>query len=123
MGSVNKHQFKDYICRPFCMFFREGQKEAMACQGAQVIYRWVSRGRLNPEVLTRYRKHPRLWEKRDAALAANICKYCPFRVEDCDFTSVSPPPDCEPCGGYILISLLKENGMITSEDLEGGARG
>ena len=123
MTSANKHQFKDYICRPFCMFFREGQKEAMACQAAQVIQRWVSQGRLNPQVLTRYQKHPRLWEKRDAALDADICKHCPFRVKDCDFTSPSPPPDCEPCGGYILISLLKENGMIAPEDLEEVARG
>lgn len=118
MGSLNKRQFKDYICRPFCMFFREGQKEAMACQGAQVVQRLVGQGRLNPEVFTRHQKRPRLWQKRDATLDANICQHCSYRVKDCDFTSASPPPDCEPCGGYILVSLLKENGVITSEDLE-----
>lgn len=118
MGSLNKRQFKDYICRPFCMFFREGQKEAMACQGAQVVQRLVGQGRLNPEALTRHQKRPRLWQKRDATLDANICQHCSYRVKDCDFTSASPPPDCEPCGGYILVSLLKENGVITSEDLE-----
>lgn len=90
----------------------------MACQGAQVVQQLVSQGRLNPEVLTQHQKHPSLWEKRDPTLDANLCRHCSYRVKDCDFTSVNPPPDCEPCGGYILVSLLKENGVITSEDLE-----
>jgi hypothetical protein len=33
--------------------------------------------------------------------------------------SQSPPPECEPCGGYILLRLLKEQHVIDSEDLEG----
>lgn len=121
MGSMNKRQFKDYICRPFCMFFREGQKEAMACQGAQVVQRLVSGGRLNTEVLARHPKRPPLWQKRDETLDAGICQHCSYRVEDCDFASASPHADCEPCGGYIVVSLLKKNGVITSEDLEEAA--
>lgn len=100
------------------MFFVEGQKEAMACQGARVVQRWVSQGRLDPELLTRHQKRPRLWEKRDDTLDASICKHCCYRVKDCDFTSISRHAHCEPCGGYIVVSLLKENGVITSKDLE-----
>ncbi|UCG63992.1 MAG: hypothetical protein JSW12_15230 [Deltaproteobacteria bacterium] len=115
---MSKSQFKGYICRPYCVFFREGQKEAMACQGAQVVERLVAQGRLKPEALARHQKHPPLWQRQDATLDASICQHCSFRLKDCDFTSENPPPDCEPCGGYILVSLLMAKGMLTSDDLK-----
>jgi hypothetical protein len=118
MRSIDKRQFRDYICRPFCIFFGEGQKEAMACQGAQVVQRLVSQGRVNREALSRHQKRARIWKKRDHTLDASLCQHCSYRVKDCDFTSPSPRADCEPCGGYIIVSLLKENGVITSQDLE-----
>ena len=121
MGSINKRQFRDYVCRPFCIFFGEGQEEAMACQGAQVVQRLVSEGRVNRQAITRHKKSARTWKKRDQTLDSSLCQHCSYRVKDCDFTSVSPPSDCEPCGGYIILSLLKENGVITGKDLEDDA--
>jgi hypothetical protein len=118
---MSKQDFKDYICRPFCMFFREGQKEEMACQGAEIIERLVRLGRLNPAALPREGKDSCSWENRDTALEVNVCKSCPFKREDCDFQSERPPPDAAPCGGYILLSLLKAIGIITSIDLEEAA--
>ena len=32
-----KADFKDYVCRPYCSFYKESQKEEMACRGAEVI--------------------------------------------------------------------------------------
>ena len=116
MGKTN---FKDYICRPFCKFFREGEKEEMACQGARVIEQMVRRKRLDPVLLPQHRKTPSLWKNRDPILVAHVCQNCPFREEDCDYQSASPPPDAEPCGGYILLRLLKEKGLISAGDLEG----
>ena len=114
-----KKNFKEYICRPFCKFFREGKKEEMACQGAQVIEQMVRRKRLDPALFPRNGKKPSLWKNRDPVLVAHVCQNCPFKKKDCDYQSECPPSDAEPCGGYILLSLLKEKGFISARDLEG----
>jgi len=114
-----KKNFKEYICRPFCKFFREGEKEEMACQGAQVIEQMVRSKRLDPALLPRNGKKPSLWKNHDPVLVAHVCQNCPFKLNDCDYQSACPPPDAEPCGGYILLGLLKEKGLISARDLEG----
>jgi len=114
-----KKNFKEYICRPFCKFFREGEKEEMACQGAQVIEEMVRRKRLDPPLLPQNGKRPSLWKNHDPVLVAHVCQNCPFQKEDCDYQSACSPPGTEPCGGYILLSLLKEKGFINTRDLEG----
>jgi len=116
---MRKRHFKEYICRPFCRFFREGKKEEMACLGALVVEELVRRRRLDPALLPRNGKRPSLWENRDPVLVARVCHNCPFKKEDCDYQSACPPANAEPCGGYILLSLLKEKGFISDRDLEG----
>lgn len=115
---MSKKGFKDYICRPFCKFFQEGQKEEMACRGARVVELLVQRGRIKSKNLPRNGKDPHLWEKRDSDLETNVCLYCPFYAKDCDFQSITKLPNLEPCGGYILLCLLKQQGSITVVDLE-----
>ena len=115
---MSKRDFKDYICRPFCRFFREGEKEEMACLGAKVLEYLVGLGRLNSEDLPRHGKDPHLWAERDGHLRRYLCTYCDFYAEDCDFQSQYPPPGSEPCGGYVLLSLLMEKGMIDIIDLK-----
>ncbi len=112
-----KNEFKDYICRPFCMFFREGEKEDLACQGSEVIERLVKQGRLHPGQLPRDGKIPGKRWKHDPALDVAVCQPCPFKAQDCDFQSESPPPHAEPCGGYIILTLLKERGILSAHDL------
>lgn len=101
------------------MFFKEGEKEDLACQGARVVEQLVERRKLDIAELPRDGKDPRLWKKHDAVLDASLCQHCLFKREDCDFQSESPPPHAEPCGGYMLLALLKENSIITPLDLEG----
>ena len=115
---MGKREFKNYICRPFCRFFRENQKEEMACRGAWVVEVLVKRRRLKSENLPQEGKDPYLWEQHDADLERNVCQYCPFRAEDCDFQSIKQLSSPEPCGGYILLCLLKQNGSINLIDLE-----
>ena len=49
---MTKKDFKDYICRPFCMFYKEGQKEEMACQGALVVESLVRQRRITIDQVT-----------------------------------------------------------------------
>ena len=46
------------------------------------------------------------------------CGRCDFMEEDCDYQSETRWRESEPCGGYILIKLLSEKGIIDRENLE-----
>jgi hypothetical protein len=100
------------------MFFKEGQNEEFICHGAEVIEAFLQRGRLRSEVLPDSGKSPGLWQKHGDLLNRLVCLSCDFRREDCDFASDHPPADCEPCGGYVLLSLLLENRLISAKDFE-----
>lgn len=107
------------LCRPFCSFFRAGVKEELACQGALVLAALVQRGRLFPGSLPgREGKEPRLWQEEDAELERALCLPCPFARDGCDFHSALRTSTTEPCGGYLLLRLLKEQGRISNADLE-----
>lgn len=90
----------------------------MACRGAYLIESLVQRGRLKSKNLPSNGKAPYLWEQHDSDLVTNVCQNCPFFPDDCDFHSINQLPNLEPCGGYILLRLLKQNGSITLADLE-----
>ena len=113
-----KTDFNAYICRPYCIFFREGEKEEMACFGARVVERLADRHRIDPDRLPRFEKAKRIWMKHKACLEKQVCARCEFKAEDCDFQSAAPPDDAEPCGGFILLCLLLENGLIDHDALE-----
>jgi hypothetical protein len=113
-----KHEFKDFICRPFCCFFRPGEKEELACQGALVAERLVACGLLDPSFLPGgEKKTASVWQASDMLLEARVCGPCPFRDGGCDFRAPVRPADAEPCGGYILLRILRDTGVITAEDL------
>lgn len=120
-----KAAFENYLCRPFCAFFRAGAKEEMACQGALVLAALVQCGRLAPEDLpAAAEKARRLWQAEDQALERVLCGPCPFALDGCDFHSPLRSVATEPCGGYLLLQLLKDAGTISCADLKmapGGA--
>lgn len=115
---MSKAVVQSYLCRPFCSFFHAGVKEEMACQGALVLTELVQRGRLAPEDLPAPEEeaHPR-WQKQDQEMERALCRPCPFAEDGCDFHSARRSPETEPCGGYLLLQLLRDSGMITGADL------
>lgn len=115
---MTKKDFKDYICRPFCMFYKDGQKEEMACQGALVVESLVNQRRISSEQLCLSVKDHQLCLKHKDTLTRYVCRQCPFMKEDCDFQSTSPSDDLEPCGGYIVLACLIENRVIDTRDVD-----
>jgi len=117
-----KADFKDYVCRPYCSFYKESQKEEMACRGAEVIKNLVMQQLIDPDTLPRFEKNGRLWRNYKKNFAKYICAPCPFRIDGCDFMSEAPDTAdverIEPCGGFILLSLLIENDFIDMSSLE-----
>jgi len=112
-----KNEIKDYICRPFCSFYREGEKEELICSGARQIEKMLENGMLDIKELVCDRNGFSVSTAKNAFLEAAVCRKCDFREEDCDFQSEQGPIDAEPCGGYILFCLLIENGVITMNEL------
>lgn len=100
------------------MFFREGEKEEMACRGAQVAELLVDGGGIDPGTIPVFEKDPAIWNRHDVFLGFHLCGPCEFKAEDCEYRSDDPPEDAEPCGGFILLAQLLETGRIGWEMLE-----
>lgn len=115
---VSKIDVKDFICRPFCRFFKEGEKEEMECGGAVAVEELIRRNRLDTNSMRTGKKEAALWRERDPLLSEHVCGRCEFRIDGCDYMSDNPPPDAEPCGGNILLLLLLRNKTISARDLE-----
>jgi hypothetical protein len=113
-----KRDMKDFVCKPFCSFFREGVKEELICNGAHLLEILMTKGMLSPEEIGRVKSVPGPEFGRKISLETTVCRKCPFRAEDCDFQSQIPPPGAEPCGGYILLALLAANGVVSRKKLK-----
>ena len=107
-----KKDFQDYICRPFCDYFKPGVKEELLCRGAVVVEQLVRQQRLNPENFAALNRNDSLTPGQAAELEAVVCKKCLFKTEDCDYQSPDPPADCRPCGGLILLKQLTAGGLV-----------
>lgn len=112
-----KRDIKDYICKPFCSFYVEGAKEELICNGARVLEVLMAKRMLGPGEITAMDRRglPSAW--KNPVLEEGVCGNCAFQAEDCDFQSENPPPNTEPCGGYILLVLLVANDLVTPEGL------
>ncbi|MCU0578650.1 MAG: hypothetical protein MUF69_03800 [Desulfobacterota bacterium] len=115
---MSKTEFQEYICRPFCDFYKPGVKEELLCRGALLLERLVRQGRLNPQEFHSLLQDIPLPPVTAATLEAVVCAACPFQAEDCDFRAPHPPEDARPCGGLLLLGGLLRSGWIALKDLE-----
>ena len=112
-----KRDIKDFVCKPFCSFYREGAKEELICKGARLLEILLLRGLLSHEALSAVKPGRRPDPVKNTTGGDAVCKGCPFLADDCDFRSESPPQGAEPCGGFILLALLAADGVISMEGL------
>lgn len=115
---MSKTTFQEYICRPFCEFYKPGVKEELLCQGALLLERLVRQGRLNPQEIQSLPRDLPLPPVQGTMLEAVVCAGCPFQAEDCDFRSPHPPENARPCGGLLLLERLLCSEQIAPKDLE-----
>ena len=100
---MSKIDFEDYICRPFCVYFKPEAKEELLCRSAGLVEQLVQRRGLNPGDFLKLDQNDPLSPGQEPDLEAAVCEGCPFREEDCDFKSANPPAESRPCGGLILL--------------------
>ena len=110
--EMAKRDIKDFICKPFCSFYREGEKEELICSGARIVEILMERGSLSPPTLSGNEHGSALSTGEYALLEEIVCRPCPFLADGCDFRSDAPPVDAEPCGGFILLALLVGKGAV-----------
>ncbi|MBW1813866.1 MAG: hypothetical protein JRJ39_09385 [Deltaproteobacteria bacterium] len=115
---MNKNTFKDYICKPYCVFFKDGEKEEMACHGAAIAQRLVKNQKIFPQHFDKKPLEKDTCFNDDEDLLRLVCTNCPFEAQDCDFRSSSQPKGSVPCGGFIFLFLLKSKNLLTVKDLE-----
>lgn len=115
--EMAKKDIKDFVCKPFCSFFREGVKEELICNGALLLEILMAKGMLSPDALVGVKSASGLEYGRNSSLETAVCRRCPFSAYDCDFQSESPPPGAEPCGGFILLALLAAKGVFSMKSL------
>ena len=115
---MSKNKFKEYICLPYCIFFKEEKTEEISCRGARIIEFLVDSKLIDLTKVTALTKEPDLWKRHKEDLGNLVCSQCSFRAKECDFQSDEPSDDLEPCGGFILLAHLKENNLIKEPDLE-----
>ena len=104
--EMAKRDIKDFVCKPFCSFYREGVKEELICSGARLVEMLMQRGVLTSLMLSGIEHGSSLSTGEYALLDEIVCRPCPFLADGCDFRSDAPPVDAEPCGGFILLALL-----------------
>ncbi len=115
---MSKKSFKEYVCKPYCVFFKDGEKEELACHGAIISERLVNNKKILPPYVNANHVKKDIRFEVDDDLLRLVCGNCPFEAKDCDFRSNSPPKGSVPCGGYLLLFSLKSKGLLTAEILK-----
>jgi hypothetical protein len=113
-----KKDIAEYICRPLCSFYREGEKEELICNGARFLEALMNKSALYHEELAGVEEGSSLSPAEYKQLEEIVCRTCPFLVDGCDFRSDPPPADAEPCGGFILLARLVGKDMLSMERLK-----
>ena len=100
------------LCENYCTWYKPGRSEELQCQGFIVVHRLIERGRTIG--LEKHRGRPHALAPVDA-LKETLCRACSFRESDCDFIGRG---GALPCGGFVLLSHLLDEGEITLEDIK-----
>ena len=101
-----KKDVEDFVCRPYCSFYREGEKEDLICNGARFLEVLMNKWGVYHEELAGVEEGSSLSPSEYTQLEEIVCRTCPFLADGCDFRSDPPPAVAEPCGGFILLALL-----------------
>ena len=102
------------ICRNFCVYYKPGKNEELACQGFIVVQGIINRGKkISKE---RPNKIAAADSRTVELLKKRVCSVCEFSADGCDFILTSG--DATPCGGFVLLSHLCTSGELVPEDLE-----
>ena len=99
------------LCKTYCQYYKPSKEEGLACRGFVVVKRLIEMGKQISFEGPNRRSGP----LTEADLRKDLCPSCQFYKSDCDF--ILQEGAAMPCGGFILLGLLIENGMICIDDV------
>ena len=99
------------LCGNFCAYYKPSKDEELACRGFVVVKKLIDAGKKIP--FGDSDGVPGLQTEED--LRKVLCLSCPFYEGDCDF--ILQEGDARPCGGFIFLRLLLDNGIICIDDV------
>jgi hypothetical protein len=99
------------LCKEFCFYYKPSKEEGLACRGFAVAKGLTDIGKQIAFEKSDRRPGLLTGEK----LREVLCPPCAFYDGDCDF--ILNEGDAQPCGGFIFLGLLIENGMINIDDI------
>jgi hypothetical protein len=101
----------EQLCLQFCPYYKASKDESLACRGFVEVKRLIEKG---GRIVFRDSGRPVATETV-RALARKMCPVCPFYKGDCDF--ISMVGKASPCGGFLLLGQLVDDGTISVDDL------
>lgn len=100
------------ICRNFCVYYKPGKDEELACLGYLVTKALMAKA--GGLVLTEVTGEA---AEAEGMLVKTMCLHCPFHAADCDYILKSG--DAVPCGGFVALKgLLRDNIIAIAEIAE-----
>ena len=108
---MNASPLEQKLCLKFCLYYKPGKNEELACKGFTVVEQLTQRG-----VRIVFEKYGlELNATVQELLRQRMCLACAFHEQDCDFML---DRTARPCGGFVLIAQLLDSGVITIEEIE-----
>lgn len=106
----NSQPLKQTLCLNYCVYFKPGKDEGLACRGYVVVEKLMRSGKVI--AFERSGKKPDV--ATNESLVQKMCMICDFHEHDCDFMQDRRSP---PCGGFVLLLKLLSSETITLEDI------
>lgn len=106
----NAHPLERSLCERYCVYYKPGKNEELACRGYVVVEQLLHRKTIIvPDA------GGRSFDLNKAELLMQrLCASCDFRENDCDFTTDRA---ASPCGGFLLLAQLIERGAIAVDNI------
>lgn len=102
------------LCLNFCKYYKPGKNEEFECRGAVIVRHLMQQGRRIP--LERPADMSAPSSGAAAALRKAMCGDCEFFIDGCDF--ILTGGEAVPCGGFILLARLLDEGAVEIDDLK-----
>lgn len=106
----NVHPLERSLCERYCVYFKPGKNEELACRGYVVVEQLLDQKKIVLPVAGGRAFDPHKAE----LLIQSLCASCDFRENDCDFMADRA---ASPCGGFLLLAQLIERGSIAVDNI------
>ncbi len=99
------------LCLQFCPYYKSSKDETLACRGFAEVQSLIEKG----VQISFHVRGRAVGAETIEALRQRMCVVCLFYKEDCDF--ILKGRDASPCGGFLLLEQLIEEGTISVDDI------